>query len=153
MSSRGIPLKKTPKGEDEMKSRLYSLFAVLIMLTLMLPACGGQAATPTTAPSNSNQPQTFDWKRYQGQEITLLLNEHPWTEGVRPLIKQFEDQTGIKVNIQAFAEDLYYDKSELALRSDKPVADVFFLSMDSTGYAQWQANLLAPITPYVNDPP
>src|SRR5574341_1068422 len=135
-----------------MKAKFYWMFATLIIVTMVLSACQGQTPAPTAAPSGSGQPQTFDWKRYKEQEITLLLNEHPWTEGLRPLVQEFEDQTGIKVNVQAFAEDVYYDKAELALRSDKPVADVFFLSMDSVGYAQWQANLLAPITPYLNDP-
>lgn len=137
-----------------MKAKLYWMFATLIIVTMVLSACQGQTPASTAMPStsNSNQPQTFDWTRYKGQEITLLLDEHPWTEGLRPLVKEFEDKTGIKVNVQAFAEDLYYDKAELALRSDKPVADVFFLSMDSTGYTQWQANLLAPITPYLNNP-
>jgi multiple sugar transport system substrate-binding protein len=144
---------KPQEGDDEMKAKFYWMFATLIIFTMVLSACQGQTPTPTLAPTtNTEQPQTFDWKRYQGQEITLLLNEHPWTEGLRSLVTEFEDQTGIKVNLQAFAEDLYYDKAELALRSDKSVADVFFLSMDSVAYDQWQANLLTPLTPFINDP-
>jgi multiple sugar transport system substrate-binding protein len=94
----------------------------------------------------------FDWRQFEGSEITLLLNEHPWTEGVRPNVAEFEELTGIKVNLEAFAEDLYFDRMELAVRSDTPVADVYFLPMDSTAYTQWTAGHVAPLTPYLNDP-
>jgi multiple sugar transport system substrate-binding protein len=94
----------------------------------------------------------FDWRRFEGSEITLLFNEHPWTEGVRPHIAEFEELTGIKVNLEAFAEDLYFDRMELAVRSDTPVADVYYLPMDSTAYTQWTAGAVAPLTPYLNDP-
>jgi multiple sugar transport system substrate-binding protein len=136
---------------NEMKRTVLKVLAILLVTALALAACQGKSGSASPA-GKQGQAKAFDWKRYSGQEITLLLNEHPWTEGVRPLVKTFEDLTGIKVNVQAFAEDLYYDKAELALRSEKPVADVFFLSMDSVGFAQWKANLLAPLTPYLADP-
>lgn len=127
------------------------VIAVIGAVTLALVACSpakqGQGPTASKAADGS-----FNWKRFSGKQITLLLDEHPWTDALKPLVVDFEAETGIKVNLQTFAEDLYYDKAELALRSKKAVADVFFLSMDSTGYEQWQAKLLSPLTPYLKDP-
>jgi multiple sugar transport system substrate-binding protein len=131
--------------------RVERLRTVLVVAILVLvAACAGQGEEKSTGgPSVTG---AFDWKRFDGQEITVLLNEHPWTDGVQPMIGEFEDLTGIKVNVQTFSEDLYFDKMEQALRSSTPVADVYFLPMDSTGYTQYAADLIAPLTPYIDNP-
>lgn len=140
-----------------MKNKLLAICSVLVILT-MLVSCAppAPAVQPATQPPAASQPtaapQGFDWKKFSGTEITLLLNEHPWTVGLRTVIEDFTKETGIKVNMQPFAEDLYFDKMELALRSDKPVADVFFEPMDSTAFDQFSAKLIQPLTPYINDP-
>lgn len=144
-----------------MKQKILIALSILLVLSFLISACQ-PAATPapqeptTEEPAAEEpaveQPAGFDWKRFEGKEITLLLNEHPWTDGLRTVIDEFTVKTGIKVNLQAFAEDLYFDKMELAVRSEKPVADVYFLPMDSTAFTQYSANLIAPISPYLNDP-
>ena len=133
-----------------MKHKLYTLLAMLVILA-MLASCQ-PAPTPTEAPKEAPTAEGFNWKRFEGKTVTLLLNEHPWTEGLRAVVADFEAETGIKVNMQPFAEDLYFDKMELALRSDKAVADVYFLPMDSTAFTQFSANLIAPLTPFLDDP-
>ena len=145
--------------------RLLTLAATV---GFVLAACAGQGTTtpsaaaptattaPTTAPSaaGSAAPSAaaFDWKKYSGQEITFLANEHPWTDGMTPLLDQFTAETGIKVNVQPFSEDLYFDKMEQVLRANPGTADVYFLPMDSTAYSQFNAGLIEPLTPYLNDP-
>lgn len=119
--------------------RSMSLVLVLILVLGMAQIAGAQD-------------EEFDWRQFEGAEITLLFNEHPWTEGVRPLVEEFEELTGITVNLEPFAEDLYFDRLELALRADTAVADVFFLPMDSTAFTQWTDGLLAPMTPFIEDP-
>lgn len=133
-----------------MKHKLYILLAMLVIFT-MLASCQ-PAPTPTEAPKEVQPAEGFNWKRFEGKTVTLLLNEHPWTDGLRTVVADFEAETGIKVNMQPFAEDLYYDKMELALRSDKPVADVYFLPMDSVAFTQYSANLIASLTPFLDDP-
>jgi multiple sugar transport system substrate-binding protein len=145
-----------------MKSKVYILLSILVIAAFVLTACQPAATPAPEQPVAAEEPaaeepaaeapKEFDWKRFEGQEITVLLNEHPWTEGLRTVAQEFTDKTGIKVNMQPFAEDLYFDKMELAVRSDKPVADVYFLPMDSTAFTQYSANLIAPLTPYLEDP-
>lgn len=130
----------------------YSFWIGLLLILALIASCAPKP-TPTEAPTAPPPAEEgFNWRRFEGKEIILLLNEHPWTEGLRPVVKEFEDLTGIKVNMQPFAEDLYFDKMELALRSEKPVADVYFLPMDSTAYTQYAANLITPLSPFLNDP-
>lgn len=94
----------------------------------------------------------IDWKQQSGKEITVLLSEHPWTAELRKHLSEFESETGIKVTINAFAEDLYTDRMNLAVRSSEPVADVYMVQMDSALFTQWEAGVVEPLTPYLNDP-
>ena len=50
-----------------------------------------------------NIANAFDWKTHSGKTITILMNEHPVLDGVRSLIPQFEEDTGIKVKVNALA--------------------------------------------------
>ena len=136
-----------------------------VAVALLVGACAGQGgASPTTAPTTA--PTTvasaatsvapsaaaFDWKKYTGTEITFLANEHPWTDGMKPLLDQFTTETGIKVNVQPFSEDLYFDKMEQAVRAADGTMNVYFLPMDSTGFGQFSAGAIEPLTPYLTDP-
>ena len=93
----------------------------------------------------------LDWKKHSGEEITILMSEHPVLDGIRELLPAFESETGIKVNVNALAEDVYFDRMEVALRSDKGVADVYFCPMDSTAFNQYLAGLIEPLDGYLND--
>jgi len=122
-----------------MRSRLSGRSRILVALTVVavaLAACQG-AASPTPSPTATGG--AFDWKKFSGAEITALLNQHPWTDGMTPLLEEFTRETGIKVNPQTFSEDLYFDKMEQTLRSTTEGADVYFLPMDSTGFTQFSA--------------
>jgi len=123
---------------------------ILVVFVLLLTACAGQGQTQDDSEA-AQATGEFDWKRYEGETISLLLNEHPWTQGVEPLISDFEEQTGIDVEVQTFSEDLYFDKMEQALRSAQSVADVYFLPMDSTAFTQYASDLIAPLTPFLEN--
>lgn len=140
------------------------LTALAVAVALAAAACAGQGGSPTpaptvaptaapsAAPSTAPSAAAFDWKKYSGTEITFLANQHPWTDGMTPLLDKFTADTGIKVNVQPFAEDLYFDKMEQVVRAAQGTADVYFFPMDSTGYSQFTANAVEPLTPYLDDP-
>jgi multiple sugar transport system substrate-binding protein len=107
-------------------------------------------AAAFTAPELS-QAQDIDWQQQSGTILKLLFNEHPWTEGLRPHIEEFEALTGIDVELTALAEDLYFDRMNLAVRSKKSVADVYFVPMDGAAYEQYQAGAMTSLTPYLDD--
>ena len=99
-----------------------------------------------------SQAQDFDWQRFSGSTVTVLMPEHPVLTGIEAVLDNFEADTGITVNIESMAENLYFDRMELALRADQGVADVYFLPMDSTAFTQWSAGFIQPLSPYINDP-
>ena len=96
----------------------------------------------------------FSWKQFSGQSITVMMPEHPVTDGVRAVLDQFESDTGIDVNLQAMAEDLYFDRMEVALRgsSGNSQMDVYFLPMDSTAYTQHTNGLVHSLQGFIDNP-
>jgi multiple sugar transport system substrate-binding protein len=120
-----------------MKKCLGFVLAVMMLLVLSSAALAQDA---------------FDWRSLEGSTVTVLMSEHPVTEGMRAVLDQFQEETGITVNLQPLAENLYFDRMELALRAEEGVADVYFVPMDSTAFTQWSNGLMQPITPFLDDP-
>ncbi|MDE0307924.1 MAG: extracellular solute-binding protein [Albidovulum sp.] len=96
----------------------------------------------------------FSWDQFSGQSITVMMPEHPVTDGVRAVIDQFESDTGIDVNLQTMAEDLYFDRMEVALRGSGGNAqmDAYFLPMDSTAYTQHTNGLVHSLQEFIDNP-
>ena len=94
----------------------------------------------------------FNWKRFSGQSITVMMPEHPVTDGVRAVLDNFESDTGIDVKLQTMAEDLYFDRMEVALRGSggNSQMDVYFLPMDSTAYTQHTNGLVHSLQGYLD---
>ncbi len=57
--------------------------------------------------------------------INVILSNHPWQRGIEPLVSEFEEETGISVNIQTFAEQQARDKILLNLQSKSATTDVY----------------------------
>ena len=98
--------------------------------------------------------ENFTWDRFEGQEITVMMPEHPVTDGVRSVLESFETDTGISVNLQTMAEDLYFDRMEVALRGSggNSQMDVYFLPMDSTAYTQHSNGLIHSLQGFIDNP-
>jgi len=95
--------------------------------------------------------RAIDWSQAKGDAITLLFNAHPWTTAIEEHIAEFEQLTGIKVTLQSYPEDFYLDRMQLAVRSTAPLADVYFVSLDSVAFSHWSAGLMEPLEPYLHD--
>lgn len=80
-----------------------------LTLTAALAACGN----PTDATSGGEK------------TVNLIMSNHPWQRGLEPMIKDFEAQSGVKVNVQTFAEQQARDKIQLNLQSRSAAMDVY----------------------------
>ena len=96
----------------------------------------------------------FAWDQFSGGSITVMMPEHPVTDGVRTVLEQFEGDTGIDVNLLTMAEDLYFDRMEVALRGSggNSQMDVYFLPMDSTAYTQHANGLVHSLQAFIDSP-
>ena len=60
-------------------------------------AAVGASWLPTRTDRIRAMQDTFDWKQFDGGQVRLILNKHPYTESLLPLIPEFTELTGITV--------------------------------------------------------
>lgn len=165
-----------------MKRNLSVGLTMLVLIGVLVAGCaaptgtgqtGGSAAQPTTAPAAqpttapAEQPTAapaeqattapaaggaFDWQKYNGSTIRVMLNQHPWTTAIQPSIPEFEKLTGIKVVLETYPEDQFRQKSLVELTSGAGTLDIFMSQPPQEGLKYKQAGWYEDLTPYVNDP-
>ena len=65
----------------------------------------------------------FDWKKFNGGKLHLLLNKHPYADAMIADIANFKALTGMDVTYDIFPEDVYFDKVTAALSSKSRVSN------------------------------
>jgi hypothetical protein len=71
---------------------------------LKLIAAGGLGLICVESSPSAAAASSFDWRKYAGQTIRVLVPKQPGTDFVEPLIPEFEQLTGIKVNWEILGE-------------------------------------------------
>jgi len=94
---------------------------------------------------------SVNWRQFEGTEIRLLMNKHPFTTFIEPKIPEFEELTGIKVNMEVFPEDQFRDKRLIELNAGADV-DGFMIMPGQAKLHYWKAGWLAPLEGYIEDP-
>lgn len=77
--------------------------------------------------------QEFDWRQFEGQEIRFLMNRHPFTDFLEPLVPEFEALTGIKVTLEAFPEDQFRQRRLLEVGSGADTLDGYMFMPGQVG--------------------
>ena len=86
----------------------------------------------------------FNWKKFKGNTLKLLLNKHPYTDAMIANINTFKKLTGMNVKYDVFPEDVYFDKVTAALSSRSKEYDAFMTGAYQTwtyGPAGWIEDL------------
>ena len=103
-------------------------------------------------PESGKTHNGVNWRQFAGEDLALCLNDHPWTQGLQPLLPEFEALTGLRLQVETSPEPEYFQRMEARLRTAEESLDVFFLPMDSTAYRLWQDDLLLPLKGFINNP-
>ena len=93
----------------------------------------------------------FDWMKFKGNKLHLLLNKHPYADAMIADLDNFKKMTGMDVTYDIFPEDVYFDKVTAALSSKSSAYDAFMTGAYMTwtyGPAGWIEDLNA----YIKDP-
>lgn len=93
----------------------------------------------------------IDWKQCQGTEIRFLMNKHPFTTYIEPKVAEFEQMTGIKVNLEVFPEDQFRNKRMIELNAGGTV-DGYMIMPGQAKLHYWKAGWLKPLDQYLADP-
>ena len=70
----------------------------------------------------------INWRAFEGTQLTIGLNKHPFTESLRPLLPHFEELTGIKVAYVILPEEEFFEKLLIDLSSGGGIFDVYMTS-------------------------
>jgi multiple sugar transport system substrate-binding protein len=112
------------------------MLGVTLALVMTVSACG--QADKTAVPSAAAKP-------FAGKKITVFDLNHQWNDSIKAQLPQFEEATGMKVDIQAFAEDQLQQKLAVQFTSSSETPDIFMYRpyMDKILYSKngWTAPL------------
>ncbi|GFK94389.1 Erythritol/L-threitol-binding protein [Fundidesulfovibrio magnetotacticus] len=92
-----------------------------------------------------------NWKQFQGTEIRVMMNKHPFTTYIEPKLAEFEQLTGIKVVMESFPEDQFRNKRTIELNSGGKL-DGFMIMATQDDLYYWKAGWLLPLDDFVKDP-
>lgn len=129
--------------------KIFTVLMILVVLITGVFAQGSKEATgayfdPTAVKGD------FDWKNYDGTEITVLFSDHTYADAVEAKLADFTNQTGIKVNYSSMPESNYFEKLNVELSSGSGSIDVFMTG----AYQSWEyatAGNLEPLEPYIGN--
>jgi multiple sugar transport system substrate-binding protein len=93
----------------------------------------------------------FDWKRFKGQKIEILLVKSPRGDLLTKYHKEFEDLTRIEVGSEMVPEQQQRQKAVIEFNSGNPSFDVIALSYHVQKRQFAKNNWLTDLRTYIND--
>ena len=125
------------------RKTLWLLFSFLLVLSMLLAACQ-PAATPTATPPPEEK------KPFEGVTINLLQETVPDLEYFKKFLPEFEEKTGMKVNIEEVTYTAMHEKliPQLSLAEGQGAYDVIIVDKQWVGEflcADW----LLPLDDYI----
>lgn len=124
-------------------SRTTRLWAALLPAALILTACGGSGGNADETIEEATGP--FDWTRYEGETIRVTSLQFPWQEAIAERIPEFEELTGIEVEMDSLPEQQFRQRLQVELITGAGDIDVFATSPqnDSARFAElgWYQDL------------
>jgi multiple sugar transport system substrate-binding protein len=129
-----------------------TLFTVLMLTAMLLTACGGQAPTPTAAPTTNSEQAVTQQPPSAAQpvQITFMMWGAPEEQQVwQAVVDDFHAANpNISVNVEVSDWDSYWAKLNTLTAGGTP-PDVF--AMDAPYYLDWQSRgALLNLQPYID---
>ena len=137
----------------------------------LAPTSAAAAATSAPAPAPTNAPilaaptvvqkaqgdiagpeaAKIDWKQFKGSQIRWIGGLHPISETLIKMAPEFEDLTGIKVNVEQVDWTVYAQKEQLDLSNKNAQYDTY-MSVYALDWQYGASGLLADLDQFINDP-
>jgi multiple sugar transport system substrate-binding protein len=94
----------------------------------------------------------FDWKRFKGQTVEVLMETGPRADLMKKYQKEFLDLTGITLGIEVIPEQQARQKVAIELNSGKPSFDLFNFAFHVQKRQFEKAGWLLDLTAWLKDP-
>ncbi len=98
---------------------------------------------------SSCQSSAGDSAETGSEELSLLLTNDPWSRAIEPRIPEFEQETGIDVQVEILGQEQANTKLLVSLQSGSPEVDVFQNIPSSEGVLYQNAGYYEPLDGYV----
>lgn len=115
----------------------------IVILVLAVVAAGFVSQAPA---------QEFDWRQFEGEEIRFMMNQHPFTDFLEPLVPEFEELTGIEVTLESFPEDQFRQRRLLEVSSGADTLDGYMIMPGQVGAQYLGADWLRYLDDFIDDP-
>ncbi|MCU1637083.1 MAG: ABC-type sugar transport system, periplasmic component [Cryobacterium sp.] len=133
------------KSHNPPNKRMLAALVAAVSSAGLLAGCAGPAATDT-----SSDVEAFDWRNYEGDELNILMSQHPLSNAVEADLQEFEDLTGVTVNVETLTESDYMVKILTELQSGGGAYDAFMTSTPMN-YQYAAADWIEDLQPWVDD--
>ena len=131
-----------------MVKRFLCILFVFAAVVLTAWSNGGQESE-SVGPEISG---AFDWRTFEGESIKIMVNKHPWVDIIQPQLFEFEEMTGIDVDLSIYPEDQFRTKRTVEMVSGVSNIDVFMM-MPGNSLAQYhQSGWVAPLDEMMSNP-
>jgi multiple sugar transport system substrate-binding protein len=139
---------ETPKSPESTFSRrtfLKTASAGVAAASLgpLVTACGSS--------QSANSSGAFNWTKFKGTTISLLMDKHPYTDAMIADIDSFKQLTGMNIKYDVYPEDVYFEKVTAALSSRSSTYDVLMTGAYQT-WVYGPAGWIVDLKPYMSDP-
>src|SRR4029079_9574736 len=120
----------------------------------LLRAGAGAAAlgaVPGASLLGAQAQAAFEWKRFKGEKIEVLLVKSPRGDLLSKYHKEFQDMTGIEVGSEMVPEQQQRQKAVIEFNSGNPSFDVIALSYHVQKRQFAKNNWLTDLRPMINE--
>lgn len=124
-------------------SRQWRIWPAVFAL-VVLAGCAGTDAASTGSSS------TFDWRRFQGTTLRVLLGRSHWQQVIVKYLPEFQELTGIKLEVEVLSQEDLWNRLESDLKAPGRV-DVFSLVPGVEGVRYARARSIQPIDAFLAD--
>ena len=118
------------------------------MSRLRVLATAAVAAAFVAAPARAE----VDWRQFEGTTLNAAYFTANYIDAwFRPMAKRFQEETGIKVQMQVLQAGQIRKKQDIMLAGKDPQLDIVMLQMDNRGGKLTAAGHLEDLQPYLDD--
>jgi multiple sugar transport system substrate-binding protein len=136
-----------------MKKLLSRSLVVIMAIAILLTSVACRGNSSSTTGSQSTQPQASSAAKPDYSNVTLrvILCNHPWTESMKGFWADFEKQTGMKLNIENYAEVQLTQKITVEMSAGNSTMDVIMNRPLQEGLVYLKNKWYEPLNSYISD--
>lgn len=105
----------------------------------------------STASGGTVAAQEFDWKAHEGETVSFLANNNPWATAVLKYKDEFQELTGITLQVDTYQEQQMRQRLLTVLNARSDEVDVFMTLPSREGKQFAAAGWYKDLLPYAND--